>query len=813
MKKIIQIICIIGMIVLCLTACGKIEAQKSDSESFSVKLKEIQPIEDAPALFVVTEINNQNEIEEPMSVEELIDANFDAFTEKILLNNTELMDMISRGMDSSAGSAELKDDYINLSAEKGAFIQFVLPEVDKYLSIDSGKDYVISFSVQVDATVDEYQFSVGSGDVWLDMFIRNQSDFEFGVNTNGQREHPNDYGENDINQFFYNVGEWYNVLIAFDSSLNYTFLMWEDKDPSCFMFMKYDLSDDIDEKYQMNEHPIGFQMVVQTPLDESYFNIKTFGIFESKGSLELLDENNASYTYSNDDEKYRIAVALFNAGDYYDAYLLLEDLNGYSTSQSYLDECERLLQTVKIESQDIANAIGSAMAEQGMTIYDYLYVYQTEAIKTLNLNKCKVDDLSFLEYFPNLDELNLDGCAIADITPLKDVYSLKKLSLAENNISDVLPLYNLTNLQYLDLSNNLIEDVYGLSNLNSLTTLNLSGNNLIYLDGLYGLENLETVDLSYNFIYSVNALNNSNVKDLNILNTNILALGAVADIETLQVLKAGFRYQWKFDAQSYMLTKKYEDDTHFHMGMCGQLSTIFTDLENLSALYLSSAYNCPPQIDQFQVNEVTVDMLNLPEYDEYWIESQADLEQLGELVCEQNLIVHVEYGNDSEAVKLSIPDYVRNLYIHSDIEDEIKIELDCVDNVGLERVVVGNIYISEDDSDGFGSGNFILENLDGLSGCVNLREIYIRSAKISDISGLADSKKLEIIDLAKNNIIDITSLSNMVNLKELNLSNNSIERIEALENCSRLQNIYLYGNPVRYIDKLRKLPLIKELRT
>jgi len=811
MTKKILMVFIISAALLCLMACGNMTEQKSENETSSFMRQEVQPIEDAPAPFVVTEIYEEKEIEEPISPETLIDENFGVLREVAAFSNGELMDMILNGMTLSTGEAKEKDDYISLSADSGGSARFVLPGLDELISLENGKEYAIVFSFKPDITVNRYQFSVGYDDVWLDMTIRDRNEFNFRVHSNGQWEHPNDYGENEIDHFYHESAEWCNVLITLDSSLNYSIMIWEDADPSYFAFMRYDLSDDIDEAYQMNPHSIGFQTVVQTPLNASFLNIKSFRIFEYESRSAQPAVKNESYTFSDDDEKYQAAFELFNAGDYYNAYLLLEELNGYSTSQSYLDECKRLLQTIKVEDQDIVSAIGSAMTGQGMTIYDYLYVYQTEAIKKLNLDRCKVGDLSFLEYFPNLEELSLDGCAISDITPLKDLYSLKKLSLAENNISNVLPLSNLTNLQYLDLSNNLIEDVYGFSNLNALTTLDLSRNNLVYLEGLYGLENLETVDLSNNFIYSVNALNNSKVKDLNILNTNIKAIGVVADIETLEVLKAGFRYQWKFDAQNYMLTKKYENDAHFHMGMGGQLSTIFTDLENLSELYLSSAYNSPPQIDQFPAREVPLGMLNIPKYSELWIKDKQDLEDLSEVICRQNLIIHVEYENDGDPIRLSIPEYVRNLYIHSNIESELKIELDCTDHVGLERVVAGNIYISEDDSDGFGRGNFIFENLDGLSGCVNLRELYMRSAKIDDISGLADCKKLEIIDLAKNNISDIASLSDMVNLKELNLSNNHIERIEPLENCVRLQDVYLYGNPVRYIDKLRKLPLLRKL--
>ena len=51
----------------------------------------------------------------------------------------------------------------------------------------------------------------------------------------------------------------------------------------------------------------------------------------------------------------------------------------------------------------------------------------------------------------------------------------------------------------------------------------------------------EKVDLSYNFINSVNALNGSDIKELNIMNTKISNLSAVANFTNLESLTAGFK--------------------------------------------------------------------------------------------------------------------------------------------------------------------------------------------------------------------------------------------------------------------------------
>ena len=281
---------------------------------------------------------------------------------------------------------------------------------------------------------------------------------------------------------------------------------------------------------------IGANMDFSTQSNEASLDIESIAVyeFENFNDIDVNTENDkiTNYDYTNDHDKYRLAVDLFNAGDYYNAYLLLKELNGYDTSGTYSAECERLLQTIEINNSCVAGAIKKAMKDSGMTIYDSLFVYQAEKIETLDLSACAIEDLSFISSFINLKELNLDNNGLSDLMPLKDLYSLEKLSLAENNITDLLPLSNLTNLEFLDLRSNILSDVQPLGNLKFLNELDLSYNNIYTLSGLYALENLEKVDLSYNFIYSVNALTNSPIKELNILNTHIDNLSAVANFQT-----------------------------------------------------------------------------------------------------------------------------------------------------------------------------------------------------------------------------------------------------------------------------------------
>lgn len=830
-----------------------------------------------------------------------------------------------------------------------------------------------------------------------------------------------------INSFQPVNNEWYYTLVAMDENLGYRFLTWQENNPVNHAYYAINLSAIFfaDDKTQ-GQH-IWSSMNFYSQANESSLDIESIAVytFENFNDIENADlhENPGTFAYSNDDEKYQLAVQFFEAEDYYNAYTLLQELDGYDSSTTYLVECERLLKTVEIENPYIAGKIKKAMKEKGMPFAEHLYVYQAEKIESLDLSECLIDDLDFISSFSNLKELNLDKNAISDLTPLKDLYSLESLSLAKNNISDILPLSNLGKLKVLDLSDNLLEDVSDLGNLSALKEVNLSTNNINTIDGLSNLEHLESVDLSYNYIYSVSALENSPIKELNIMNTNINNLSAVANLPELETLTTGFRYIWKGN-ESYLLTRKYEMDHHFFLGITGlealaghknlkklnisRLEATNTNLEPLTTIpnleslifhhytgqadpeslaklvnlkeltldsflygfgdtsFLSSLTKLEklsietfctvddlsvisglPNLEELRMykygedlsfltglknlrllelinwdtvddysplltldnleylalQEMTVNDLSViaqldnlkylrldspeinnikdvgqlenleyflmqnagvigdsepeffdrslfneldhlkfaaisvrgengfgyefgdpefeeiieeppdkgieePEYDYYWIDNLDSLNHLSEFTGSHHLVIDGFFSNIGESIKLTIPKNIRNLYIFSYDDQSIKIELDGADNKGLERIVVGHIDVSSDDPDGFGQGNFIIENLDGLSGCTNLKEVYINAAKVNDISGLADCDKLEIVEMKDNNISDISALADKRYLRELSLSGNNIESIEALNNCLRLQSLSMQGNPVSNYDSIEHLPLL-----
>lgn len=838
----------------------------------------------------------------------------------------------------------------------------------KYRNSGVNGGHSIGFSIS-NVFVSLYIDNNGELDVWSND-DQNQTEYSIG-NTRG--EYAGSLMQLD--------NEWYFALVAMDEHLGYRFITWQENEPSNNAFYVCDLSDVFNRDDEVSGSNIWADINFNSSANEANLDIDSIAVYEFESFIDIEPENQAEphdYEYTNDQEKYDLAVKLFEAQDYYNAYTLFNELDGFDTGD-YLTECERSLKTIEIQNPSVVGVIRKALKENGMPVTEYLFVYQAENLESLDLSECLIDDLSFIGNFPNLVELNLDKNAISDLSPLKDLHSLERLYLGKNHISNITPLNDLANLQVLALNNNMLVDVSSLNNMPSLVDIDLSTNDITAIADLSNLVNLESVNLSYNLISSISALENLPIKELNIMNTDINDLNAVANFMELETLKAGFRYLGK-GSERYLLTQKYEIDDRFFNGLTGlkslaghnNLKTLYlamlsedgeagdtleslaglTNLEtlnfyhysgasdpnvlgslvNLKELVLDSAgigfydvsflanltkleklsietfcyvedlsvisgltnlqelrmykygedlsfvtglknlrllelknwdtiedyspllaldnleylvlegervalnnlsiisqlkslkfldiegaqinnikdvgqlsnLECfllrnteivgdskPEFFDRSLLNgldhlkradvgfravdgwgyelgnpefvEIIEEPANIgieePDYDNYWIENMDNVHNLTDYVGDQNQVIDGAFLVNGESVKLTIPKYVRNLFIFSYAEEYIKLELDCDDHDGLERLVVGHIDVSREVPDGFGYGKFIIENLDGLSTCTNLKEVYIDSEKIDDISGLAVCDKLEVLELPGNHIHNVGTLA------------------------------------------------------
>ncbi len=127
-------------------------------------------------------------------------------------------------------------------------------------------------------------------------------------------------------------------------------------------------------------------------------------------------------------------------------------------------------------------------------------------LKSLDVDKHQIENLTGLEHAHNLRSLNLQQNTISDISPLAGLTQLTVLSLTLNNISDISPLANLKKLTSLGLLNNNISDISALGELKKLTLLTLGGNHITNVSALGELKKLTSLGLSSNYISDVSPL-------------------------------------------------------------------------------------------------------------------------------------------------------------------------------------------------------------------------------------------------------------------------------------------------------------------
>ena len=993
-------ICLLS-ILLFSSACEKTEPETIHvQEVFRFVPQQVQPIEENPSALPaeilseyglhIVDIQRPN-MDEIDHSDDVIHALLGSANQVVNISGKDLVDFVymETGDSPVHKSVSAEDGYLRAFIQResvgedgseqenygGLWGSIYLDAINQFIAEAGGNQECPNCAILIKFRENRVNAGLSIGFSNSNVFVNQFIDDNGGLNVwSGDEHNEKEYSIGNTRREYVNSlqlidNEWFYALVAMDEHSGYRFITWQENDPSNHAFYACDLSSVFKRNDDLEDSIMWADISFDTVADEASLDIDSIVVyaFENLNDTEAVHQTEALvHTYTNDQEKYELAVQLFEAEDYYNAYTLFTELDG-QVSGDYLAECERLLTTIEINNPRAAGKIRKALKEHGMSVYEYLYVFQAEKLENLDLSECLIDDVSFIRNFPNLKVLNLEKNAISDLTALKDMHALESLSLGKNHISDILPLSNLASLEYLDLNNNRLEDISGLNNLPSLVEVDLSSNDLTAIADLDNLKNLEALDLSYNLISSLSAFENSPIKELNIMNTDINDLQAAARFTELESLYAGFPYVWKGNPL-YLLTGKYELDHHFFDGLSGlealsghqnlrklYLSRLNTEslaplttmpkleslifhrylgnddheslasLVNLKELTLDSGfahtyflanltkleklsietfcyvedtsvisglanleelrmykygedlnfltglknlrllelknwdtiedYSALLTLDQLeylylegmavydlsvisqieglkflkldnaQINNINdigqlknlecfllrnpqvvgesqpesfdrslydgMDHLKLAlmhagaqegwaydlgdsefletieepsekgveekDYDYYWIENMEDAKNFADYVGSQNQVISGMYFSEGESIKLTIPNYARSLFIFSDSEEPVKLELDCGENHGLERLVVGHIDV-EENSEGFGQGNFILDTLDGLAGCANLKELYLNNIEINDLSALAGFDKLELLELNGEFISDTAAL-------------------------------------------------------
>lgn len=166
-------------------------------------------------------------------------------------------------------------------------------------------------------------------------------------------------------------------------------------------------------------------------------------------------------------------------------------------------------------------------------------------VRTINLTRTRIADVTPLTYFPELREIYLYRTNVNDLTPLKHLKKLRRLNLGSTLLSDISPLNHLNNLRHLDLSDvksrknqeKGLSDISPLTDLRNLQFLNLCGTSVRDLAPLQDLTKLEDLSLENTRVSSIQPLKNLREMDwLNLDSTSVTDLSPVKNMSQLREL-------------------------------------------------------------------------------------------------------------------------------------------------------------------------------------------------------------------------------------------------------------------------------------
>ncbi len=170
-------------------------------------------------------------------------------------------------------------------------------------------------------------------------------------------------------------------------------------------------------------------------------------------------------------------------------------------------------------------------------IQDITTLSDFDQLELLNLCETRVSNLEPLAHLTALRALDLSGTKISDLTPLAHLTKLRVLDLSDTKISDLTPLAHLTKLRVFDLSGAKISDLTPLVNLTALESIHLSGTKVSDMEPLANLTALRRLDLSGTKVSDMEPLANlTALESIHLFGTSVSDLKPLANLTALEWL-------------------------------------------------------------------------------------------------------------------------------------------------------------------------------------------------------------------------------------------------------------------------------------
>lgn len=171
------------------------------------------------------------------------------------------------------------------------------------------------------------------------------------------------------------------------------------------------------------------------------------------------------------------------------------------------------------------------------TIYSIKGIENLTNLKTLEIHKNNIRDLTPISNLENLSTLSIGDNPISDLSPLNNLTNLVDLQMFRINTNNINSIKNLENLIHLKISGNSIENIEALKALTKLEALDMSNNNVEDISSLENLINLRELHLQGNKINNIYVMKNlQKLEHLDITKNPLISLEPLSNLKTLEFL-------------------------------------------------------------------------------------------------------------------------------------------------------------------------------------------------------------------------------------------------------------------------------------
>ncbi|EAY24529.1 leucine-rich repeat domain-containing protein [Microscilla marina] len=383
-------------------------------------------------------------------------------------------------------------------------------------------------------------------------------------------------------------------------------------------------------------------------------------------------------------------------------------------------------------------------------------ISQLKHLRVLHLYSCVLDDLSFLQDLPQLQELDLSELLMEKPPVIGKLDNLKSLTmhncgLGNNNLAF---LKTLKNLRHVDFSYNYLTDLSSFSSLSKLTSFYVANNHLPDLTSLKHFPQLEALQLQNNEIHELDGIEHlSNLRHLNLEGNLLDELDPLQHLPQLELLSVKDNLVEDLSPIAQLTQLRYLD-----VSDNGGLD--IAPLKNLKSLETLDLYS--GALD-------TEDILFL-----------KDFKQLKRL----NL-------DDNDLESLDLFKYMPQLQMLNLSNNEIE---NIDDLWGLTNLQWLNI------------NNNQIENIDCLQLLDNLLFLMMSNNRIKEIESLKHLSKLRVLDIGGNHIKDVTPLVDLPELGVIRLNPKSLSYLPMAFVLACCQGEFVYD-----LQKEAELPAIQEI--